>query len=167
MFFGAGGAGSWKGRRALTRLLLSLATEQKFEVTSTLFVISYVFLVSQDALEAMFLWCLWALTKRRDNIVLADMVADMEVDKVADMVADMEVDKVADKKKKRKRVANMELDMVADMEIDKVADMVADMVADIEIQFGERVGHGVGWAQTCLTRSLPGFASLFRLMKTL
>ena len=74
MFFGAGGAGSWKGRRALTRLLLSLATEQKFEATSTLFVISHVFLVSQDALEAMFLWCLWALTKRRDNIVLADMV---------------------------------------------------------------------------------------------
>ena len=70
----SGRAGSWKGRRALTRLLLSLATEQKFEVTSTLFVISYVFLVSQDALEAMFLWCLWALTKRRDNIVLADMV---------------------------------------------------------------------------------------------
>ena len=107
-----------------------------------------MFLVSQDALEAMFLWCLWALTKRRDNIVLADMVADMEVDKVAG------------KKKKRKRVANMELDMVADIEIDKVADvvayMVADMVADIEIQFGERVGHGVGWAQTCLTRNLPG-----------
>ena len=37
-----------------------------------------MFLVSQDALEAMFLWCLWALTKRRDNIV----VADMEVGKV-------------------------------------------------------------------------------------
>ena len=36
---------------------------------------------------------LWALTKRQDDIVMADMVADMEVD----MVADMEVDKVADK----------------------------------------------------------------------
>ena len=130
MFFGAGGAGSWKGRRALTRLLLSLATEQKFEVTSTLFVISYVFLVSQDALEAMFLWCLWALTKRRDNIVLADMV--------------VWIWRWTRWKKKRKKVADTELDMVADMEIDKVADMVADMVADIEIQFGERVGDVVG-----------------------
>ena len=36
---------------------------------------------------------LWDLTKRRNDIVVADMVADMEVD----MVADMEVDKVADK----------------------------------------------------------------------
>ena len=36
---------------------------------------------------------LWALTKRRDDIVLADkevdMVADMEVDKVTDMVVHM------------------------------------------------------------------------------
>ena len=38
----------------------------------------------------------------------------------------------------------MELDMVADMEVDKVADMVADININIEIQFGERVGHG-GW----------------------
>ena len=36
---------------------------------------------------------LWALTKHRDDIVVADMAADMEVH----MVADMEVDKVADK----------------------------------------------------------------------
>ena len=35
----------------------------------------------------------------------------------------------------------MELDMVADMEVDKVADMVADININIEIQFGERVGH--------------------------
>ena len=34
--------------------------------------------------------------------------------------------------------------MVADMEVDKVADMVADIDINIEIQFGERVGHG-GW----------------------
>ena len=38
----------------------------------------------------------------------------------------------------------MELDMVADMEVDKVADMVADIDINIEIQFGERVGHE-GW----------------------
>ena len=56
----------------------------------------------------------------------------------------VEVDKVADK------VADMVAEMVADMEVDKMADMEVDlgMVADIdinmEIQFGERVGHG-GW----------------------
>ena len=54
------------------------------------------------------------------------MVADMEVHMVVDKVADM--------------VANMEVHVV----VDKVADMVADMVADIEIQFGERVGDVVG-----------------------
>ena len=46
-------------------------------------------------------------------------------------------------------MADMELDIVADMEVDKVADIEVDMVADMEvdmvdIQFGERVGHG-GW----------------------
>ena len=51
---------------------------------------------------------LWDLTKRRDDIAVADMVADMVANMVADVVADMEVD------------------MVADMEVDKVADMVAD-----------------------------------------
>ena len=58
---------------------------------------------------------------------MADMVADKELD----IVADMEVDKVAD----------MMVDMVADM----VADMEVNMVADIniEIQYGERVGHRV------------------------
>ena len=84
---------------------------------------------------------LWALTKRRDNIVLADMVADM--------VADIEEDKVAD----------MEVNMVADINID----------IDMEIQIGERVGHGgsVNWAQTfstwCFTRlaNLLSFTSLF------
>ena len=60
----------------------------------------------------------------------------MEVDKVADMEAD--------------KMADIEVDMVADIEVDTVADMEVDMVADIninininmEIQFGERVGHG-------------------------
>ena len=58
---------------------------------------------------------LWGLTKRRDDIKVADMVArmvaDMEVDMVVDMVVDE--DEVAD--------------MVADMEGDKVANMVADI----------------------------------------
>ena len=62
---------------------------------------------------------LWALTKRQDNIVVADIVAhnvvDMEVDKVADIAAD------------KKILADMELDMVADMEVDKVVNKVADM----------------------------------------
>ena len=38
----------------------------------------------------------WALTKRPDNIVVAYMVAKMEVDMEVDKVVDMEVDKVAD-----------------------------------------------------------------------
>ena len=45
-----------------------------------------------DTFEFAFCQRLWDLTKRRDDIVVAnmvdDMVADMEVDKVADMVAD-------------------------------------------------------------------------------
>ena len=53
----------------------------------------------------------WDLTKRRDDTVVADMVADM--------AADMEVHMMAD----------MELDMVADMEVDMVADKVVDMMA--------------------------------------
>ena len=40
----------------------------------------------------------WALTKRRDDIVVADMVADMAADMEVHMVAHMEVDKVAVKK---------------------------------------------------------------------
>ena len=67
---------------------------------------------------------LWALTKHRDNIVVADMevhiVADMEVDKVAHMASD------------KKKMSDMEMDLEADMEVDKVADKVADMVADSE-----------------------------------
>ena len=55
----------------------------------------------------------------------------------------MVADKVADRK-----VADMELRMVTHMEVDKVADIevdrVVDMVADIDINMGERVGHG-GW----------------------
>ena len=36
---------------------------------------------------------LWALTKRRDGIGVADMRVDMVADKVADMVADKVVEK--------------------------------------------------------------------------
>ena len=50
-------------------------------------------------------------------------------DKVADMVAEM--------------VADMEVDKMADMEVD--LGMVADIDINMEIQFGERVGHG-GWS---------------------
>ena len=44
----------------------------------------------------------------------------------------------------------MKVDMVAEMKVDMVADMKVDKVAGInininlKIQFGERVGHGVG-----------------------
>ena len=37
-------------------------------------------------------------------------------------------------------VTHMEVDKVADIEVDRVV----DMVADIDINMGERVGHG-GW----------------------
>ena len=40
-------------------------------------------------------------------------------------------------------MANLEVDKVADMEVDTL-DMVADIDINMEIQFGERVGHG-GW----------------------
>ena len=45
---------------------------------------------------------------------------------------------------------------MVDMELDMEVDMVADI--DMEIQFGERVGHGglVNWVQTYSTQSLPG-----------
>ena len=65
---------------------------------------------------------LWDLTKRRDDIAVADMVADISADMEVHMVADMGVDKVAD--------------MVADMEVDKVADKVVDMVADMVFLVG-------------------------------
>ena len=46
---------------------------------------------------------------------------------------------------KRKKLADsdMELDMVADMEVNKVADN-KKIDVNLEIKFGERVGHGVG-----------------------
>ena len=59
-----------------------------------------------------------------DNIVVAYMVADMEVDKVADMMADM--------------VADIEVDMVADIDI------------NMEIQFDERVGSLCEGSETLL-----------------
>ena len=58
-----------------------------------------------DTLEFAFCQRLWDLTKRRDYIVVADMVADM--------------------------AANMEVHTVADIEVDKVAVKVADMVANM------------------------------------
>ena len=59
-------------------------------------------------------------------MVVADMVADMEVD----MVADMELDMVAD----------MEIDKAADIEVNMVADMVAMADINIDIQFDEKLG---------------------------
>ena len=68
-------------------------------------------------------------------------------------MADMLFDMVANEKKEKKKVADMELDMMADMKVDKVAAMIApkndidiDIVINVkmQIQFGERVGHG-GW----------------------
>ena len=38
----------------------------------------------------------WHLTKRRDDIAVADMVVDMVAEMEMDMVADMEVDKLVD-----------------------------------------------------------------------
>ena len=58
---------------------------------------------------------LWDLTKRWDDIAVADMVVDKKmVDMELDIVADMAADK---------KMADMELDMVANMQIGKVADM--------------------------------------------
>ena len=58
-----------------------------------------------------------ALTKRRDDIVVAIgvgiLAVEIKMDMAADKVADMDVDMVDD----------MMVDMVADMEIDKMADM--------------------------------------------
>ena len=112
----------------------------------------------------------WDLTKRRDDIGVPNMVADM--------------------------ATNMDLHMVADMEVDKVAVMVADMFSDIVTklgvpnltrrrmvpifssscqigypQFGDRVGHG-GWLigpklfrpenyPTCVSSKLREFIQYF------
>ena len=66
--------------------------------------------------------------------LMADMVNNMEANKVSDIVADMEVDKVAD------MLAGKMVNEVADMEVDKMAYMVADM----EVDHGGRRGgrHG-------------------------
>ena len=57
-----------------------------------------------------------AFSKRRDDIAVADMVADTAADMEVHMVASMEVDKVADKKKQKKIPADTGSDMVADTE---------------------------------------------------
>ena len=64
----------------------------------------------------------WALTKRRDDIVVAIGVGILAVEIKMDMVADMEVEMVAD----------MDVDMVDDMMVDMVADMEIDKMADME-----------------------------------
>ena len=53
---------------------------------------------------------LWALTKRRDDIVVADMEVDMGADMGVNMVAYMMVD----------MLANMKVDMMANMLATKV-----------------------------------------------
>ena len=50
----------------------------------------------RDTFEFPFCQRPWDLTKRRDDILVADMVADMAADMEVYMVADMEEDKVAD-----------------------------------------------------------------------
>ena len=75
-------------------------------------------------------------------------------------------------------MVNMELDMVADMEVDKVANMVADnnnfekinidIDINMEIQFGERVGHRAGLvnlAQNFRSEAYPNCASIVSLLK--
>ena len=68
-------------------------------------------------------------TPRTD--IVADKVADMEVDKVVDkvvdMVVDMEVDNVVD------MVVDMEVDKVVDMVVEMEVDKVVDMVVDMEV----------------------------------
>ena len=63
------------------------------------------------------------------DICFPDKVVDMEADKKVGMVADMEVDKMAD----------IEVDMVAEINID----INFNIDINMEIQFGERVGHGL------------------------
>ena len=96
---------------------------------------------------------LWALTKRRDDIVVADMVADMEVDKVADKASRWHCDGHRGRqdghgsgwhdrgdsrhggrhvREQRGRLGLVD-NMVADMEVDMVANMEVDMVADMEV----------------------------------
>ena len=93
-------------------MLKHLYTLSGFYSTPTL--VSPLFVT--DTFGFSFCQRLWDLTKRRDNIAVTVMVADMAADIEVHMVADMEVDKVAD--------------MAAVMEVNKVADTVADMEVD-------------------------------------
>ena len=56
-------------------------------------------------------------------------------------------------------------DMVADIDLDMVADTNIDIHINMEIQFGERFGHGgrglPNWAQTCASFKLCEFILLF------
>ena len=96
------------------QLLLTGLSERSILVTTL--TSSLVFTVTNILAEIVFKAVNGQNQVFLDNIVVAYMVADMEVDKVADMMADM--------------VADIEVDMVADIDI------------NMEIQFGERVGHG-------------------------
>ena len=71
---------------------------------------------------------LWALAKRRDDIV----VVGMDVDKVVNMAADKKEKKKSGRQtKKQKKLADMELFMVGDMEVVMVADMVRELVTGV------------------------------------
>ena len=65
--------------------------------------------------------------------MMADMVNNMEANKVPDIVADMEVDKVADMVDE---ITNILVGEVANMEVDKVA----DVSASLRRHFGGRHG---------------------------
>ena len=70
-------------------------------------------------------------------------------------VADMEMGMVADKKRKKEKVElDMEVDMVANMEVDKTLDV------NMEIQFVERVGHG-GFRPEAYPACASSLASLY------
>ena len=85
---------------------------------------------------------LWDLTKRWDDIAVADMVVDKKmVDMELDIVADMAADK---------KMADMELDMVANMQIGKVADMFnTKCVKSLNVLKRSALGR------SCLMRSVP------------
>ena len=94
-----------------------------------------------------FYQCILALTKRRGDIVVADMVVGMVADKKS---GDMELDMVDHKKRIIRgqhgigHGGNIDINIYIDV--------------NMEIQFGERVGHIwelVNWAKTFSIQTLP------------
>ena len=98
-----------------------------------------------------FCQCLWTLAKRRDDIVVADMVADI--------VADMKVDKVVDKKKERNKKKKWPTwswtwwprwrktrwpILRWTRWPTSTSTLTTSNDINIDIQFGERIGHR-GW----------------------